>query len=228
MTRPGRSPAVLTAAVLIGVIGVLYFARDVLIPLALAITFALVLSPAVAWLQKLHIPRFVGTLLAMAMCLTIASAVTYVIVSQLVDVVNRLPSYRENIDSKLNALRAPHRGALGRAAENVKQLGNELTPPKGAVVTPPARGAGRVTTPSPPLAVQVVEPVPNEISYIQGITRPFLAPLAKIGIVLVFTVFLLVEQGDLRNRVFRLAARGETLDFRARMPVTTVAAPTLS
>ena len=37
---------------------VLYLARDILIPLAFAITLALILSPAVGWLQKLHIRRF--------------------------------------------------------------------------------------------------------------------------------------------------------------------------
>lgn len=109
--RPRQSSAIITAAVVVGVIGVLYFARDILIPLALAITIALILSPPVAWLQKLHIPRFVGTLLAMVTSLSIASVVTYVIINQLVEVVNELLCYRENIDNKLKTLRAPRTGA---------------------------------------------------------------------------------------------------------------------
>jgi len=41
--------------------------------------------------------------------------------------------------------------------------------------------------------------------YLRDVTKPFLAPLAELGIVLVFTLFLLVEESDLRNRIFRLA-----------------------
>ena len=39
----------------------------------------------------------------------------------------------------------------------------------------------------------------------RDVAQPFLGPLAKLGIVLIFTVFLLVEETDLRNRIFRLA-----------------------
>jgi len=46
------------AATLIAVIAVMYLAREILIPLAFAVTLALVLSPAVGWLQKIHIRRF--------------------------------------------------------------------------------------------------------------------------------------------------------------------------
>jgi predicted PurR-regulated permease PerM len=204
--RTRQYPVVLTAAVLVGAVAVLYFARDILIPLAFAITLALVLSPAVAWLRRLHLPRFAATLLVMFVSLSIAGAVGYVIFNQLLQVVNELPSYRDNINNKLKTLRAPHKGALVRAAENVKELGKELTPPKEATVTSPPRATtGRITAPSNLLPVQVVEPAPSELAYIREITQSFLAPLAKLGIVLVFTVFLLVEEGDLRNRIFRLA-----------------------
>jgi predicted PurR-regulated permease PerM len=129
--RTGQSPVVLTAAVLVGAVAVLYFARDILIPLALAITFALVLSPAVAWLRRLHLPRFAATLLVMLVSVSMAGTVGYVIFNQLLQVVNELPSYRENINNKLKTLRAPHKGALGRAVENVKELGKELTSAEG-------------------------------------------------------------------------------------------------
>jgi predicted PurR-regulated permease PerM len=105
--RTRQYPIVLTATVLFGAVAVLYFARDILIPLALAITLALVLSPAVAWLRRLHLPRFAATLLVMFVSLSIAGAVGYVIFNQLLQVVNELASYRENINNKLKTLRAP-------------------------------------------------------------------------------------------------------------------------
>ncbi|HEU5239512.1 MAG TPA: AI-2E family transporter, partial [Pyrinomonadaceae bacterium] len=90
MIRTRQSSVVLTAALLVGVVAVLYFARDILIPLALAITLALILSPAVTWLHKIHIPRFAGALLVMLVSVSITGSVGYVIFNQLLQVVNEL------------------------------------------------------------------------------------------------------------------------------------------
>ena len=53
------------------VISVLYLARDILIPLSFAITLALILSPAVAWLEKIRVSRVPSV--ALVMILTIAA-----------------------------------------------------------------------------------------------------------------------------------------------------------
>lgn len=214
MIQTRRSSGIRTAAILIGVIAVLYLARDILIPLAFAVVLSFVLAPAVGWLQKLHISRFPATLVVMLVSIAVAGGISYVIFNQLVQVVNDLPSYRENIDSKIKALRTPNKGALGRAAQSVEELGKELTAAQEVPAPPAAQGrAGRlntpvntpVNTPANPLPVQVVEAPANGLVYVRELTAPFLAPLATLGIVLVFTVFLLVEEADLRNRLFRLA-----------------------
>jgi len=188
------------------VIAVLYLAREILIPLAFAITLSLVLSPAVGWLQNIHIRRFPAVLVVMIVSITIAGGISYIIFDQLVQVANELPAYRENIHNKLTALRTPNKGALGRAAESVKELGKELTTaaPEPSEASPRGR-AERTNTPANPLPVQVVEPPANGLVYVRDLAQPFLGPLAILGIVLVFTVFLLVEEVDLRNRLFRLA-----------------------
>ncbi len=203
MIRPRQSSAFLTAALLVGVVAVLYFARDILMPLAVAITLALILSPAVTWLHKMRIPRFPAALLVMLVSMSIAAGIGYVIFNQLLQVVNELPSYRENIHNKLMAMRAPNKGALRQAAENVKELGKELTPLTASSLD--RQPAGRITTPANPLPVEVVEPAASDLAYLREISQPLMAPLAKLGIVLVFTLFLLVEEADLRNRLFRLA-----------------------
>ncbi|HTC91277.1 MAG TPA: AI-2E family transporter [Bryobacteraceae bacterium] len=196
-----------TAAVLAGVVAVLYFARDILIPLALAVTLTLILSPAVGWLQKMHIRRVPGTLLVMLVMVSTASGIGYVILNQLVQVVSELPAYRENIQNKIAAVRAPNKGALGKAARSVQELGKELASPQENPAQQPVvrPRSGRPIAPTNPLAVQVVPPPENELVYLRDVTKPFLGPIAKLGIVLVFTLFLLVEESDLRNRIFRLA-----------------------
>jgi predicted PurR-regulated permease PerM len=165
----------------------------------------LVLSPAVSWLQKLRVRRFPATLLVMLVLVSIASCVGYVISNQLLQVASDLPGYRENIDNKIKALRTPGKGAFGRAAQSVKEIGKELATPAEAPTEASTRPRpGQVA--SNPLAVRVVEaPEGNELLYLRDVAQPFLGPLAECGIVLIFSVFLLVEEADLRNRVFRLA-----------------------
>ncbi len=205
MTRPPRSSGVRTAAVVIGVIAVLYLAREILIPLALAITLTLVLTPAVGWLQKLHIGRFPGALLVILVSMAVVGGISYVIFNQVVQVATELPSYQENIDNKIRALRVRDTGALGRAAKSVQKLGKELDTVQDTPPPPSAGKATRVNTSANPLPVQVIEAPPSALVYLRDLTRPFLGPLAVLAIVLVFTLFLLVEEADLRNRLFRLA-----------------------
>ena len=52
-----RTSGLRTTATLVAVVAGLYFARDVLIPMAFALTLALILSPPVARLQKLRVGR---------------------------------------------------------------------------------------------------------------------------------------------------------------------------
>ena len=192
-------------------IAVLYLAREIFIPLAFAITLTLILAPAVAWLQKLHLGRVPSVFLVMAVTIALAGGVGWVIFNQLIDVANELPSYRENIHNKIQAMREPGKNALGRAADTVKALGKELatvqTPTSPAVHGEGGgrRGIQNQASASHPLPVQIVDDPSNQFQYLRDVTRPFLAPLGVLGMVLIFTVFLLIEQDDLRDRLFRLA-----------------------
>jgi predicted PurR-regulated permease PerM len=75
--------------------------------LQIAIVVALVLSPAVGWLQKLRLGRFPSVVLMMLISIAVAGGVGWVIFNQLVDVVNELPSYQQNIHNKIEAIRTP-------------------------------------------------------------------------------------------------------------------------
>jgi predicted PurR-regulated permease PerM/methanogenic corrinoid protein MtbC1 len=203
---PRRASSIPAAAIVILAIAVLYLARDVFIPLAFAIVLSLILAPAVGWLQRLRMRRFVASLLVMLLSLTAAGVVGYVIFQQLVQVVNELPTYRDNINHKIQAVTGPGKGVFGQAAQSVKQLEKELVPPPDQPVpaAPPGR-VGSTNAPAKPVPVQVVEAPANVLVYLREVAQPFLRPLALLGIVLVFTIFLLVEEADVRNRIFRLA-----------------------
>jgi predicted PurR-regulated permease PerM len=197
--RPSGSSAIRTTAILIAVISVLYLAREVLVPLAFAITLALILTPAVNGLQKLHLGRVPAVALIMLVTIAAAGAIGWVIFNQLVAVANDLPGYRQNIHNKLEAMRAPGEGALGRATASIQDLARDLTSVKAPVAQPvPGERSSR------PQPVQIVDQPANELEYVRDLAKPFLAPLGEFGIILIFSVFLLINQNDLRNRLFRL------------------------
>ncbi len=202
-----KASGVRTAAILVAVIAILYLARQILIPLVFAIVLALVLSPAVAWLQKLGLGRLPSVLLIMVVSIAIAGGVGWVIFNELVEVVNDLPSYRQNIHNKIEAIRAPSEGAVGQAAASVKALGKELSSPSAPIapLTPIHGRRAAVNQASRTVPVEIVPEPANEFEYVRQLAMPILAPLGILGMVLIFSVFLLIEQNDLRNRVFRLA-----------------------
>ena len=198
----GSQSGLVSVTAVVGAIVLLYFARDTFIPLAFAITLALILSPPVTWLQKHGWHRVPASLVVIAFSILLVAGVSYVIFNQLVQVVNELPAYRATITGKARALARPATGSLGRAAENVKELGKELA---NAQSNPSSPGPRARQAPS---QVQIVEPTPEIFTYLRNLLQPIVAPAGMILVILVFTVFLLAEEADLRNRLLRLAGLG--------------------
>ena len=183
---------------LAGTIAVLYLAREVLIPFAIALTLTFLLTPVVAALQKLRIPRVASVILVLLSFLGSAGGLTWVLAGQLINVANELPLYRENIRRKIQSIKRPSsQGSLGRAAESVKQIGQEISRAPALGDDPPARApkAGQV---------QIVTPAPGAVQQFRDLITPLIGPLGIGGVVLIFTVFMLIEKEDLRNRLLRL------------------------
>src|SRR4051794_19478968 len=174
------SSGVRTTGIVIAVVFVLYMAREILIPLSFAITLALILSPAVARLQKLGLGRVPSVAAVMIVTIALGSGIAWVIFDQLVGVANELPSYQQNIDSKLKAIHTPGKGAFGRATASVKELGRELSGVPAAnapVAAGRPGGRGGVAQPARPLSVKVVEEPANELEYVRDVIKPFLGPI---------------------------------------------------
>ena len=117
MTVRSKSPVssgLRNIAILVAVVGVLYMARELLIPLAFAVILSLILAPAIAWLQRLRMGRIPAALLVMVLAITGTAAIGWMIFNDLVAVANQLPEYQANIHKKLEAIRAPNTGAVGQ------------------------------------------------------------------------------------------------------------------
>jgi predicted PurR-regulated permease PerM len=193
------------ALVLFGAVAALYFTREILIPFAFALTLTFVLTPVVVRLERLHVGRIVSVLTTVLVSIALAGGIAWSIATQLVDVANQLPLYRENIHAKIEAFHIPAKGQLGQAAESVKEIVQELA--SGAL--PPAQNRKPRTAPAPPTPVQIVESPASGWAELRDLGTPILAPLGLVGIVVIFTVFMLFEREDLRNRLLRLVGLGQ-------------------
>ncbi len=194
---------------LVVVILILYFARAVLIPLALALTLNFLLTPMVMWLQRLRVPRVLAVAIVMLVSTAVVAGMGWVVADQLLQVASDLPKYRLNIHNKIEGLHLPPGSALGRAAESVKEIGADFGEPPvtrsvqvgPALATSKAGPAVEVAT----VPVQIISPPATGLRYLGQMLTPLLKPLGTAGMVLIFTIFILVKQEDLRDRFLRLA-----------------------
>jgi predicted PurR-regulated permease PerM len=182
---------------LFGTIAALYFTRAILIPFAFALTLTFLLTPVVALLQKLRAGRVVSVLATVLVSIAAAGGIGWIIADQLVDVANQLPLYRQNIHAKIAAFHLPVTGSLGQAARSVQEVVRDLTGPDASLPVSPR--------PAPaPIPVQVV-PSSSGWTRFRDLGWPVLGPIGRAGMVVIFTIFMLLKREDLRNRLLRLA-----------------------
>ena len=114
-----------TVALTAFVIGTLFFAREILIPLALSALLTFLLSPLVTTIER-WIGRIAAVLVVVALIFALAGAGGWMLTRQLVDLATKLPEYKDNISSKLHAFRISEGGVLTRFSATVDELKKEL------------------------------------------------------------------------------------------------------
>jgi predicted PurR-regulated permease PerM len=210
--RSGGNSSVRPIAILAGTIAALYLGREVFIPLAAALTLTFLLAPLVAWLQKCYFRRIPAVLVVMVASGALAGTLGWNLAGQLLNVLTELPQYRENIHNKIEAIRSPQKGALGKVTESVKDIKQELSN-VGAGANPAiGENSARSQPPDAPAdftKVQIVEPPATVWQYLQDLASPLIAPVAEGAVILIFTIVMLIKKEDLRNRVLRLAGVGQ-------------------
>lgn len=199
--KNSRTPGLLVAIV---AIGALYLARIVFIPLALALLFSLLLTPAVAFLERLKLPRILAILFVVIVLSGLAGLIGWKTSQQLVDITQELPTYKSTLETKIQMLKGLKGDSLDKATATVHQLEKDVV-----AETQPAAGptdksrAALGSSPSKPMAVEVVPPT-NPLEVVENM----LGPLVTAGVIAVFTIFILAGREDIRNRFIRLVGRG--------------------
>ncbi len=184
------------------VVATLYWAREILIPIVLAVLLTFVLSPLVTLLQRWRFPRTVAVIVAVVFALGIILSLSGMVATQVNQLAGELPQYQTTLREKAQKLRemigGP--GILQNATVLLNDLGREFEKPDRL------EAGGHTAVPGPaPIPVEVHQPVPTIYQRLLVVVSPLVSPLATTGIVLLFAIFFLFQREDLRNRFVRVA-----------------------
>jgi len=209
--------------VFLSVLVCLYWAKAVLIPVALSVLLTFLLAPAIRHIERVGIGRVPAVLCFVVLVFSLLGGAGYVITMQL----NRLAGdlkeednqerFRKKIESlswiqkKIDEIQS----RIKKASEEVKE---EAATKAAAPDTEPLPATGS-PPPAPeekPMRVLVEAEPLTGFGLISTALGTLGAPLAMAGFVVTLVIFMLIGREDLRNRLIRLFGHGRlTLTTRA-------------
>lgn len=177
---------------------VLYFGKDILLPLAMASILAVAFSPVTSRLET-FVGRFVSAALVVVLGITAIGVMGLFLTVELTSVAVEVAGYSDNIAAKLGSLQGSTPAWLQTIESGIKDVEQQLqkTGPRPAV-RPPRMVQAQA---APPAVNEVLKPA-----------WPIVSGFGESLLIVVLLFFLLYARRDLRDRLIRLAAR-------ARIPV---------
>jgi predicted PurR-regulated permease PerM len=218
------------------VLAILYFAREVLVPITLAVILSLLISPLVRSLRRLSLGA-TSSVLAAVLVLTVSlGGVASVLGVQVAHMVKSLPQYERTIRHKLyklNDLTVDRLAAFTSQTERLvgerhEQRAESAPPPASLTPGSPSEEALapiRPAAPATPIPVEVHQPPLSPLQVVERVLGSMWVPLETAGIVLVVLIFILLERESVRDRFIRLAGPS---DLRATTLVLNDAGERLS
>jgi len=194
-----RSTNTVLTAIL--VVAALQYGQDVFLPLAIAMLITFALSPLVTILRNAGLPMIAAVLLVVTLAFAVISVFLLAVVGQVGQLAQELPTFQENIVTKLEALQnsGAENGLIARLTTMVSAINAEMT----MALPQPGTAA-----PIGPIAVEVVERR-GAFETLKDIVLPLISPIATAGLVVVVVVFMLLERGELRDRFIRLVGTND-------------------
>lgn len=184
---------------------VLYFAKPVIVPIALALLLTFVLSPVVAKIQNLGVPRIYAVLTTASLVAAVAGVLGWGMVVQIRGLIAELPKHRHQIREKVERLRGDGSGPL----QDLVTMAQEMTgQPATTVGDDRTSESNHPPVLGPEKPVVVVQPGDSQVVRVIESIFPVLRPLATAGLVAILVVFMLVNREDLRDRVLGLVGHG--------------------
>jgi predicted PurR-regulated permease PerM len=190
--EPGGAAQPILAVVI--TTAVLYIARDILIPLAVASLLAVIFSPIAGRLER-FVGRFASSFLVVVTAIMFIVCIGYFLTVELTSVAVQITDYTDNIATKITALQGSTPEWLQRIEDGVKDVEQQIQ-----TSAPKAKHS----------TLSTVVQIPDTRSNVEQIARPvvpILSGLIESLFVTVLFFFLLYGRKDLRDRIVRLTAR---------------------
>ena len=200
----------ITLAVGVLAVAALYFARDVLIPITLAILLSFLVAPLANALLRIRLGHVASVFAAVLLSVSVIVLLASVIGTQLTDLVANGPHYEATIERKLDTAHNLTIGKLDRLMGTAGQALQRVTEPQQQPSPAPPPASRSAVEPSSdaqaPAAMPVVvrEPVPTPFELARRFLTPAISPLETAFIVFVVTIVILLQRDDLRDRAIRL------------------------
>ncbi|HEY7873358.1 MAG TPA: AI-2E family transporter [Rudaea sp.] len=140
---------VIVAVLFFLVLGICYIAQAVLIPLTLALLLSLLLSPLVTLLQRLRMPRAVGSILILAVVVAAIAGGVTMLAQPARDWMAHAPQYIQAIQRRFESVRASIDAAqvATKKIENLGQSTSAKTPTVVAAQQPGLLASAATVTP---------------------------------------------------------------------------------
>jgi predicted PurR-regulated permease PerM len=196
--RPSAFESVATFCL---IAALLFFGAGIFVPLVLAILLAFALNPVVSALnRRLGIPDAVAVILAVLMAMTLLAGFALLAGSQIANLAQELPGYRQIIQGKIEGLQSQFGGLtwLDHVNGMISNIGSGF----GGSSDAPA-----VTGQMKPIPVSISNEL-GPLSIVTSVMGSIVGPVATIAIVTVFLIFLLMGRADLQDRFIRLVSAG--------------------
>jgi predicted PurR-regulated permease PerM len=197
------------------VIGTLFWAQAVFIPVALAGFLTFLLSPLVNRFRQSGLPRAPSVIVVVLLAATALGGVGWLVTDQIGSLLNELPKYRQTVKQKVRTLKQVA-GGSGHLQEMIKDINKELdgTATRGGQANDGGEagrdsGEAMAQAPAAPTAV-IVEPQRAAwLSRLSSFLSPMLEYLGELALAIILVIFMLLKREELRNRIIRLAGQGK-------------------
>ncbi len=241
MARNPKSSPLFILAAMITALAALYFAREILLPVALAILLSFLLTPLADRLERWRFPRSVAVVLVVAMSFAVLGGLAWIVTDQLVDLSRQSQATKQNLIAKtqwvsttLNKLRndisrigKPHQNSTETSTNGEKQTDSKTNANELKKSHPAEK---KSSEPSSPLAasakkideageimetraerdavpVRVIDSSPSPFAFVQSWLGPLVSPFATAFIVIILTLFMLLDREGQRSRLIQLFGR---------------------
>lgn len=185
-SSPALGPLVsLATAVLLVVI--LHEGRELLVPLALGMVLAFVLTPPVRALERLRMPRSLAVGITLVTAVGVLSAAMWFVVLEVGELLAEIGSFATEMQTKLADLSPDEGGTLDRVQRSISTVSAELEHTAG--------------TAAPEVRV-VTDPM--SMASVRDVIAPIVGPVGGTLLVLVLVGFMLGNREDVRDRIIRL------------------------